>query len=140
MSALGLSRKQIATNLGISPERVSAICSSASGKAFISQIQKEMYFNDPQKMFLRMVPEAAKTVFKIMRDKEEKGSTRISAADVILDRALGKPKQEIQHEGSLIKELFSRLDQEKEQPVIEVKAEQVEEVIDPLDSWAKENL
>ena len=39
--------------------------------------------------------EALKTAVEIMRNKKVYASTRLSACDTILDRAYGKPKQEV---------------------------------------------
>lgn len=48
-------------------------------------------------------PEAVKTLAKIMNDKMTPAGTRVAAANAILDRAIGKPKQqsEVTHTGTV---------------------------------------
>lgn len=149
LAALGYNGQQIAAQLGISGTRVYKVLKSTSCQQQIEKIQHELYYADPQKMFMSILPKAVRTVKKVMLDKEEKGSTRVMAANSIMDRALGKPTQEIKHEGNAIKELFLALDKkmnpeklEKDQ-FIEAEFKEVEEnkpKKDDMDSWLDENL
>jgi hypothetical protein len=43
--------------------------------------------------------EAIQTILDVMRDKESPATARVSAANSLLDRAFGKPRQEIEHSG-----------------------------------------
>ena len=51
--------------------------------------------------------EALKTLVEVMNDKEQPGPARVSAANAILDRGYGKPKQEVdaQIDASLVVEI-----------------------------------
>ncbi|WP_051542743.1 hypothetical protein [Thiothrix lacustris] len=44
--------------------------------------------------------EALETLVEIMRDGTAPHATRLSAANSLLDRAVGKPRQELEHAGS----------------------------------------
>jgi predicted transcriptional regulator len=144
MAALGIKVNKIAQTMGINPSRVSTILNSPKGREMVQEIQTEFFTNDPAAVFRAMAPKAARVVYKIMNTVEEKGSTRLAAASTILDRAYGKPQQEIKHEGSLVKDLFAQLDAEKKAIRTEGRtitdAEIVEPVLDATDQWVKENL
>ncbi len=150
MSALGWSRKEIATQLGLTPGRVNAILGSQSAKQQIFKMQEELYIKDPQKMFLQILPSAVRTAKTAMLSKKTSPSVRVDTAFRFMDRALGKPVQEIKHEGNAIRELFAALDRrdrgekpiDKDAPVIDAEFKEVKSEInkDPLDSWLDENL
>lgn len=108
MSAFNLSPQRIANNCGMPTERVKRVLMAPSVQREISRLQTELYSVDTAKMFKRMVPEAANTVFGLM-GHGDKDSVRVEAAKVILDRALGKPTQTIEQTTTLIKEVFSQL-------------------------------
>lgn len=155
MAAIGFNKKEIAVSLGIPEGRVGAVLSSKSAKAQIDKIQHDLFFADPQKMFRTEVPRAFRRVRKVLYGEKTKDNDVLKAADMIFDRALGKPKQEVQHETSSIKQLFEMLDkQSQEGVVIEVKPNQTteqpvdaefkekpnEDKKDDIDSWIMENL
>lgn len=108
MAAFNLSPQRIANNCGIPTQRVKKVLQSISVQREIARLQTELYSVDTAKMFKRMVPEAANTVFGLM-SHGDKDSTRVEAAKVILDRALGKPTQTIEQTTTLIKDVLTRL-------------------------------
>ena len=71
-----------------------------------------------------------------MNDKQAKPSVRVMAADKILDRAMGKPKQFLQVEGSMIRKIYESLDNSK--PVIDAepvsRAESIETEAKPVEN------
>jgi len=153
MAAIGFNRKEIAVSLGIPEGRVTAVLSSKSAKAQIDKIQHDLFFADPQKMFRTEVPRAFRRIRKVLYGEKTKDGDVLKAADMIFDRALGKPKQEVQHETSSIKQLFEMLDKQNQSSIIEVKPSPVEPVVDAefkektdeqpkddMDSWLVENL
>jgi hypothetical protein len=153
MAAIGFNRKEIAVSLGIPEGRVTAVLSSKSAKAQIDKIQHDLFFADPQKMFRTEVPRAFRRIRKVLYGEKTKDGDVLKAADMIFDRALGKPKQEVQHETSSIKQLFEMLDKQNQSSIIEVKPNPVEPVVDAefkektdeqpkddMDSWLVENL
>lgn len=147
MIAMGFSKKEVAKQMNLSPARIHHILSSSGAKAEIERIQKEFFFTDPQAMFKAMVPKAARTIRKLMIDPAEKGSTRLGAANTVLDRALGKAVQPIEHQGSAIKDLLLALDSNNRKK--EVETEITEAVFkeisnnpqkDDLENWLDANL
>jgi hypothetical protein len=54
--------------------------------------------------------EAIQTILDVMRDKESAAASRIAAANSLLDRAFGKPRQELEHSGDAAQplEIFIR--------------------------------
>jgi hypothetical protein len=139
-AALGCKAKEIADNLRMSASRVSVILGLPKCKEEVKRIQAQLFTQDPTVMFKQMAPQAALTLRKIMLNKEEKGSTRVTAAATILDRAYGKAQQKVEHEGSLILELFKKLDEDKAKTVKSdiSDAEIVEE--NGVKKWVTENL
>lgn len=156
MAAIGFNKKEIAVSLGIPENRVGAVLSSKTAKAQIDKIQHDLFFADPQKMFRTEVPRAFRRVRKVLYGEKTKDNDVLKAADMIFDRALGKPKQEVQHETSSIKQLFEMLDKQNQEQsqAIEVTAKPVQEPIeeaqfkekqeeqpkDDIDTWLSENL
>ncbi|MEB4590514.1 hypothetical protein VSS37_05945 [Candidatus Thiothrix sp. Deng01] len=63
----------------------------------ISETAENRQFN--RQIFLPLVDEAAQTLLDVMRDTQAPHTARIAAANSILDRALGKPRQEVEHSG-----------------------------------------
>lgn len=150
MAILGWSPKQISEYLGLTPQRVSTILNSKSGKDQVRIGQHEMFTKNPQQMFLDILPDAVNTAKRAMKDKKTTTSVRVDAAFKFMDRALGKPLQEIKHEGNAIRELFMALDRKnrgedesgsKENAIdAEFKEVKSDVNIDPIDKWVDENL
>lgn len=107
-AALGYSYKQIAATLKCPKQRAREICTSQSGKMEIRRLQNSL-LNDIENSFKALAPRAIRTITKVMNDKNERGNTRIQAANMILDRALGKAVQKIEHEGGALKEVLEAL-------------------------------
>lgn len=140
MAALGIKTNKIAQTMALSAPRVSAILNSPEARELVKEIQAEFFTAEPQAVFRSMAPKAARVIYRIMGNSEEKGSTRLAAASAILDRAYGKPQQEIKHEGSLVKELFAQLDHERKTiNTVSREVTDAEVVEDEVDKWCKEN-
>lgn len=67
--------------------------------------------------------EAVKTLFEVMQDKEAPAPARIAAANSLLDRSHGKPRQEVELSSSKVdqallqqleNDMMTRLDQARE--------------------------
>ena len=52
-----------------------------------------------RQLAMPFVDEAVKALVDVLRDQEAPHAARISAANSILDRAFGKPRQEVEHAG-----------------------------------------
>lgn len=113
MAALGLKTGEIARSLGVTPSRMSVIIASPYFREQVRLIQAELFVNNPQAVFRQMAPTAAQALYGVLTDPTEKGSTKVSAAGEVLDRAYGKATQTIQADSGSVKELFRRLDEER---------------------------
>lgn len=111
-AALGFRNKEIAIQLNLTPGNVSQVVCSETGKYYIAKLQREMFVEDPQKMFMTEVPRAFRRVKKIISDPKAKHMEALAASKEMFDRALGKPVQEIKTEGSAIRTLIEMLDRE----------------------------
>lgn len=146
MSAMGMKNNRIAESMGMSDSRISIILSAQSSKDYVRQVQTEMFTNEPSVVFKTMAPAAVRTIQKVMMNKDEKGSTRIAAASIILDRAYGKPTQEIKHEGMGVADLFKAMDDAKKEMRAtkavdaewsEIPSDISPSVIDPLEAFVE---
>lgn len=100
MHAQGASRKDIARNTGYSEAQVRMVISQPWARARLVQILKETGL-DPVKHFLTHEVAPSLEVFREVRDdKEAPPTARITAADKILDRALGKPLAKIESDNT----------------------------------------
>ena len=52
-----------------------------------------------RQLAMPFVDEAVKALVDVLRDAESPAQARIAAANSILDRAFGKPRQEVEHSG-----------------------------------------
>lgn len=110
LAALGLSPLEIERQINIPTARIKRMLSGPTAKMEVARLQDALFMRDSKKVFMAMLPKATTTVFKLMKDKNEKGSTRLEAAKTLMDRALGKPLQQIEQTGNGIKELYEQLD------------------------------
>lgn len=142
MAAIGLSAKDISDQLGLPMTRVDAILKSPEACGLINDIQDKIYIKNFPGMVQKLVPKAMKTIVEVLDCSEEKGATRLEAAKTILDRAMGKPQQTIEHKGSQIRELFEQLDLMKKSKTIDLKAsdQKIDDKTDIVATWAAENL
>jgi hypothetical protein len=163
MAALGYKNRDIAAQLDLAETTVSRLRNLPESRVIIREIQGKLYAANPAAMFKTMAPQAARTLYTVMKNKEEKGSTRVSAASEILDRAYGKALQTVEHSGNMLRDIFDRMDQEagkKKPDIVMQEAEFVEEsskviivgkkeelplaetkeVSEDIDEWVKKNL
>lgn len=135
LAALSIPSPVIGRSLNIPVRRVNSILSSESVIREVERIQVEHYKRDADQMFKRLVPTAVQNIFDLMVKKSSKESTRLSAAQYIVDRALGKPKETIEQKTDMIAEVFSSL-KRKEEPQPDSIEVEFSDVIDdscPLD-------
>lgn len=159
MASLGFDYRHIANQVGVSETTVSHTCNSQAGRLEIERLQGQIFGEDPQRRFKKLLNDAISTTEEIMSDPSEKGSVRLAAANTVMDRAMGKPKQEVEHKTSSIRALFERLDAMDRQPAIEltpqkqvssneIEGELVTEAAPPkeeppkdeIDQWIEDNL
>lgn len=125
MLATGLSNAEIARQLGMSSNRIHQIARTRRMAHEVKAIQWKMYGETPAKRFNAILPKAIEVAEALMHDDMVKPQTRADVAFKFMDRALGKPKQEVELSGSLIRNLLEELDGK----TIEIPKSEIEEAI-----------
>lgn len=128
MAATGMSKVRIAEECGTTPVRVGQVLEGDSAKFRIKEIQFEIYGQNPQKRFEGMVSNAIDTISDIMNNPTNRASVRRGAANDILDRALGKPVQAIEHRDSTIRDIFNKLDEIMPKDVVDANYSDITDV------------
>lgn len=161
LAASGMKNVDIARHTGLSRSRVQTLIQNPKFRTEIQYLQRQMFAADPQNQFNRLIGDAIATTEEVMKNVGEKGATRLAAANMVIERGMGKVKQEIDLGGNLIRSLFEKMDQkQKNNDAIDVSPdrlllpgttsedneedEEVESVspkpASEVDSWIKENL
>lgn len=151
LAAMGLSESEIAKEGDLSPSEVKTLLSFDRVQKRVDELRGKDFQNDTKKMLARIneyLPKAIETAYEIMTDTEQKGSTRLAAAESFIDRVLGKAAQVVKVEETSIKDVLIRIEQmaheEKEklssQKTIELKKEEsCGTEIDPIEKWVSSN-
>lgn len=151
LAAVGGNAKEISEALDIPVSSIRSLLASQSARDEIDRIRYSIFQKEPERIFRNILPKAVNTAFEIMQNPETREGVRMDAAFRFMDRALGKPVQEIKQETSGLKEVFDRLDAiEKnrklnpEAPIVEAEIVTEEgkpaETQDELDAWMEKNL
>lgn len=157
LSAHGKSTPEIAEAMGLSPASVKTLLAKEHIQFEIKQLHHKLFGRDVQKRFKEMLAPAQDALEQILVNPNQntKPGLKFSAAQEVFDRALGKPKQSIEHSGSLVADLIDRLNGDK--PTIDITPKIVKQValdnpnhitervvdnpnLDPIDQWAKDNV
>jgi hypothetical protein len=123
LAALSIPEPMISRSLMIPLGRVKSMLASISVKQEVERIQVEHYQRDAQKMFGRLVPAAVNNIFDLMANLSHKESTRLDAAKYIVDRALGKPKEQMEVKTDLLADVFSQLHKKNQEAPKAMEAE-----------------
>lgn len=118
MAALGMGPVKIAKKLKMTKQKASMIMQSSSFQEAVSTLQDDIK-RDSTKIFKSLVLDAIQVANQVMNDPKEKGSVKAEVAFKFMDRALGKPTQEIKHEGGMLRELIQMMDANKPKEVVE---------------------
>lgn len=121
LAAEGKTNAQIGEALDIDPATVRLKLTDERVAFEVKRMRYKLYGADHKKRFESILPHALDVTETILLDANAKSSLRFAAAQEVMDRTLGKPKQTVEHEGSLVRALFEKLDGKK--PVIEVGGE-----------------
>ncbi len=157
LAAQGKTHAEIAEVLGTTSRTIGAIIATERMQFEIKRTQHKLFGQDNKAIanqFKDMIPKALDTMREIIDNPNVKPQLRFSAAQEIFDRSLGKPKQTVELEGSLVKDLYDRLDTLKPQDLgviditpVEPEASRPETVDvlpappqDVIDAWIAKNL
>jgi hypothetical protein len=110
LKAIGMKNKDIANSIGGTSEEVSRVIKAESAIAEIDRIQHEIFVAQPAKMFESILPQAVRIAVDAMMSKKTKTSVRVDAAFKFMDRALGKPSQQVEVSHNLLKDLIQKMD------------------------------
>lgn len=138
LAALGHTGVEIAERTGMTQVRISSLLRTAIVSAEVERVRNVIFSRDPDEAMRTMIPKALRVVDEVLTNPQEKASTRVDAAFRLFDRTHGKAVQRVEHGGSLIRELFRRLDAVDETKIIDVTSAAVE--TNPIDEWADANL
>lgn len=138
----GADPETISTMLKMEADVVRRVIELPRISAFVSELKKRAIGGDSLRSIKSYLPDAVEVTRTIMMDTNQKGMTRLTAANTFLDRGMGKPTQTIEVGGSLIRQLFERLDSLESQEKAKTINGEAKKVIEqnPLDNWIEENL
>jgi len=163
LGAMAMEPVHIAATVGKSTVYVNQVLNSRVGQFEIRRIQDEIWGMDFKKLIHKLVPLAIQTAVQAMLDPKTKASTRVEAAFKFMDRAMGKPIQQVQLENNLLRSMYEKLDKmgnseepkdvavnemqtgedvllpEPEPPGQSVKTT-IQTTKDDVDAWIEENL
>lgn len=154
MAAWGMKPGEIGRNVGLSGNTVIDFLAKETSKAEVRAIQDRIWGQDPKKWLQSLIPDAIRTVVEVMNDKSAKQQTRLNAAADVLDRSLGKAKQELEVTDGNMRSVLEKLDRiEKIKSGVTLPQENTDEPIeaefvevkddepkDTVDRWIEENL
>ena len=163
LAARGLTRKEIAKTLDLSPQSVAMILKKDHNKQMVAAYQKEVGLSI-ERDINKALPESFQVLIDVMRNGDEKGATRLQAVKMLWDRGMGPVVARDDTEASTVRELFEALDKsglkittkQSQQQMIEEKKDSKEavdieaEVLSPspeqtpeqdeYDKWLDDNL
>lgn len=119
LKAIGFKNKDIKNTLNCTLHEINKVLKSESAQEEIERIQREIFVSEPAKMFEAILPEAIKVAVNAMMSKKVNTSVRVDAAFKFMDRALGKPTQTVEHKTNLVKELITKLNNDREEPPLD---------------------
>lgn len=111
--ACGYLPDKIAELLLLDLEYVKILLETETVKLVIDDARHDLFSADSRQEFKALSPRAARLINQIMESATERGATKLQAAIYALDRAHGKPVQQTEIGGSLIKDFIQLLDAEK---------------------------
>lgn len=109
LMASGATRNQIAQDLGCTPQTITHYMNSPQARERIDYHRERLMGRGVKKRIESIAHKAMDRVEHTIDDDKIKPETRLSAATYVLDHSLGKPKQSIEHSGSILGEIMDRI-------------------------------
>ena len=156
LAAEGKNTAQMAEMLNVNSSTVHQWLKDDRFQFEVKLLRHKIHGKGIQKRFEDMLPKAQDVTEEIITNPNIKPQLKFQAAQEVFDRALGKPKQTIEHQSNILRTIYERLDQNPEmtiditpqeqqlktlpepQKTIELNPNTIE--LDPIDKWANENL
>lgn len=122
LAAQGRTNSEIADALSMASSTVNTILQDERTQFEVKQLRHRLIGGrDVKQRFQSMLPKAVDAHEEILDNPNNKPALRFAAVQEVYDRALGKPKQTIEHEGSILRALYEKLDsKEGPSPIIDV--------------------
>ena len=120
LSAKGAKTSEIASALDLTPQTVRLKLADDRVQFEIKRLRYQLYGKDHKKRFQDILPYAMDVTEEILKSPSAKPQLRFAAAQEVMDRALGKPKQTVEHEGSLVRSLLEKLNSKPGQEIIDI--------------------
>lgn len=163
LAAGGARAEDIAEQTNLSLFRVQLILGSDRGLEEVKRLKWKMHGESSKAQFEALLPAAIDTVHEVMGSRRLPARTRLSAAQIIMDRALGKPKEtvDVNHNNPL-RQLYEELRQKRNAAIdmakpiekaIEVEVRSIQDQPQPtpppeepapssahVEAWVAENL
>lgn len=139
LASLSVPIAVMSKSLCIPRTRLKQILESVSVQREVTRLQTELYARDHEMMFKRLVPAAVNAIHGLMTNKKSKDNTRLAAAEYIVDRALGKPKEIQEIKTDMLAQVFGALkkkpgeDGPSQDGYLDAEFEKVAETKDPLE-------
>jgi hypothetical protein len=126
--ARGLSNTEIAEAVGLTVAMIGVLANSERMQFQVKHLRYKLFGKDHQKAFKEILPYAIETIGDVIKNPKAKPETRLSASIYATDRILGKPKQQMEIGGSLIRKLYDKLDGKEESATIDVNDPDIKDV------------
>lgn len=143
LAASGMTAGQLAETLGFSKGRISVLLSKSEIKREIKAKQAELWGEDSQTRFKQILTKAIDITEEILTEPTTKDSLRADIAFRFMDRAIGKPKQEVVVEGNLLADFIHRLDQKEtsipQERAVDSEEKPKDDVDEFIDEFVPEN-
>jgi hypothetical protein len=148
--AAGWRQKDICEKMQITQSRLSMIANSELMKQEVKRVREvQFHASGLQQTLDTLAPAAVQVLGDLVTDPKARGAHKLKAAQEILDRTKGKPLQQVEHSGSLVKDMFQyitmqdqkekEIQQPKPLPVVEVDSVPIETTESPETSPSPEN-
>lgn len=118
LAASGLKASEIANASGFPQDFVVKALRRNGARELIQDFQQKLFGDDLTKRLKPMAMKALNVVDELISDPKTKANIRLSAAQDVLDRTLGKPKQFFEHSDGNLKDIYRKID-----ALIEAKGE-----------------
>lgn len=113
MTVTGMKAGEIAKEVSMDPAYINQLMHSPPFQEFCQKIHWKIFGQDAQRRFKHILPKAIDTAENLMKDEMVKPSIRKDIAFGFMDRALGKPLQQVEVHTSSIKDLLLLMKERK---------------------------
>ena len=110
LAASGLKASEIANASGFPHDFVVKALRRNGAREMIQDFQQKLFGDDLTKRLKPMAMKALNVVDELISDPKTKANIRLSAAQDVLDRTLGKPKQFFEHTDGYLKDIYRKID------------------------------